>query len=96
MKGFEIAPYMIGALILLLLAITFVWGFWSGALSMGSKDSEETILEGCRRDEDCENNLDGPKCLMIYPGEFTLACHCVYHEDCENRRSGFCEENKCV
>jgi hypothetical protein len=41
--------------------------------------------------------LDGPQCLLVYPGDFTPFCGCLTSTDCLNLRSGVCgSSNKCI
>jgi len=97
MKGFDIAPVVVGAVILAILAIAFVNNFWTSTTIKKDTETEEPVDEGCKRDDDCIDNPDGSICLLIYPGDFSLFCGCLKNEDCKDKRSGVCgAENKCI
>jgi len=95
MKG-ALIPEVVAAMILLIIAVAFYAGFLFTEGDEGTTEEKEE-LEGCRTDDDCLSNLDGSKCLLVYPEGYTLVCGCIMNDDCNGKRSGFCgSENKCV
>lgn len=92
--GTEWGPEIVVAGILLLIAVTFVWAFWTGPPEEDSV--EETTLQDCKIDDDCIDDRDGSRCGMIHPGEFELSCGCVKNEDCQYGRNICGPQDKCV
>lgn len=96
-KGFE---WSVNLLIAVILGIVAVGIFWAALALKPPPSNSETIKlnEVCKTDDDCLNNPDGAKCLVIYPGDFTPFCGCLTNKDCVNRRSGICDSktDKCV
>ena len=95
-KGFE---WSVNLLVAVILAVVAAGIFWSALSGKPSPAKAETVKlnEGCNNDGDCINNLDGSKCLTIYPGDFVPFCGCLTSNDCLNKRSGNCgSNNKCV
>jgi len=95
-KGFEWSVSLLFAVILGVVAAGVVWAGLTGKASAAPAEPVK-LTKGCNNNDDCINNLDGAKCLVIYPGDFTSFCGCLTSEDCSNRRSGICgSNNKCI
>ena len=53
----------------------------------------ETVMRACNNDDDCENNVDGLRCIIVYPESFEPFCGCWNSDDC---KSGVCvSSSKC-
>ncbi len=95
-KGFEWSIYLMVAVILFTIAVLI---FWSALQGESPPEAQPVEIEkkSCRSNVDCKNDLDGARCLVIYPETLEPFCGCLTNEDCENRRSGVCgPENKCI
>ena len=87
----------VGAFLILVISALIVWGFFVGKSYGTSEKETEVKTQGCDTDSDCDENIDGAKCLQIYPEYFTPFCGCLIDEDCLNKRSGVCgSNNKCT
>jgi hypothetical protein len=91
-KGIEWSINMLGAVILLIIAVALWWSALSLDRQIESEDPvDETI---CRTADDCANNVNGGKCLVIYTDYVTPFCGCLTSEDCTE---GYCgSNNKCI
>lgn len=97
LKGFEWSVNLIVALILAVIAAGVFWAALAGKTPLTANAEPVKLDESCKNDNDCTANLDGPKCLVIYPGDFTAFCGCLASIDCAGRRSGMCgSNNKCT
>jgi hypothetical protein len=94
-KGFEWSVNLLFAVILGIIAAGMFWAVLSE--KPPPQDAEPVKLSGgCNNNENCENNLNGSSCIVIYPGNFVPFCGCLSNDDCVNRRSGICDSNnKC-
>jgi hypothetical protein len=89
MKG-DVEIYLV-AFVLMIIFVAVAFLAIMGRPS--TKLESESIREGintCKTDDDCEDNEDGLKCLLTYPGDFVPFCGCLTSEDCE---SGACGPN---
>jgi hypothetical protein len=100
---------ILGAITILFFTAYVTWTFIYGGYPMpeDSKiepETEKNIVESCLRDEQCDNNPNGAKCLDIadpnFPERFSKFCGCETKEDCKSTskvtRSGVCgQDNKC-
>jgi hypothetical protein len=92
-KGIEWPINLLGAVILLIIAV----GLWWSALSLDRGiESENPVDEAiCRTPKDCASNVDGSKCLVIYADYVTPFCGCLTSDDC--MEGYYCgSNNKCV
>ncbi len=48
----------------------------------------------CKIDDDCKNEEDGKRCIVIYPGDFKPFCGCLTNDDCDVGK--VCSVNKCI
>jgi len=95
-KGFE---WSVNLLVAIILGVVAAGIFWSALVGKTPPTKAEPVklTEGCNNDNDCLNNLDGAKCLVIYPGDFKSFCGCLASEDCLDRGSEICgSDNKCT
>ena len=99
-KGFEWPVLLIGAIILVVISAGIFWAALAGKTPpIASAEPDETVSmdKSCKNDNDCTSNLDGTKCMVIYPGDFTSFCGCITSAECVDRRSGACgSNNKCI
>ena len=96
MKGYVEA--VTAALILFILGVAFTATFLGRSATKDPLDEDAGLTpKGCTSEDDCTENLDGLRCLLIWQQETSRTCGCVYNEDCDGRRSGLCGTgNKCV
>ncbi len=95
-KGlFELSVQILIALLLLIVAVS-VFLFPVEKIKAATEAEPENPLEekACISDEDCENNPDGSKCVIIYPENLEAFCGCWKNEHC---MGGICgPDNKCT
>jgi hypothetical protein len=92
MKG-DVEIYLVAfVLMILFVAVAFVAILGRPSTKMESESIKEGI-NTCKTDEDCEDNDDGLKCLLTYPGDFVPFCGCLTSADCNSGTCG--PNNKC-
>ena len=98
-KGFEWSVNLVAAVILGVVAAGIFWSALNGSTAPVAYASPTPVKldNSCKSDNDCTSNLDGARCVVIYPGDFNAFCGCLMSLDCAGRRSGVCDStNKCV
>lgn len=95
-KGFETSIYMVGAVLLAIIAGAIVLSALYGKAPPVDQNSKP-FSSGCNNEGNCIDDLDGSKCLMVYSEGLTPFCGCLVNDDCLSKRSGICGSNeKCV
>jgi len=92
-KGFEWSISILFALILAVVAAGMMWAALTGKASAAPAEPVK-LTKGCINDNDCLNKVDGSKCLVVYPGDFTSFCGCLTSVNCKVGNCG--SDNKCV
>ena len=98
-KGFEWSVHLLVAVIIAVIAAGILWAGLAGKTPMAKATDADTakLSKGCDNENDCVNSLDGSKCLVIYPGDFTPFCGCLTSDDCLNTGGKLCgSNNKCT
>jgi len=97
-KGFEWSIQVFATIVLGVISAGIFYAALSGSTPPANASNENITMDtSCNNDNDCTNNLDGSKCMVIYPGEFESFCGCLTSADCVDRRNEICDSNnKCI
>jgi hypothetical protein len=92
-KGFDWSVSLLMAVILGIVAA----GVAFAAISFKAPPVKAEVTQptqGCNSNADCANNIDGRKCMTVYPGSFEPFCGCMFDNECA---TGVCSSNnKCI
>jgi hypothetical protein len=80
-------------LLAFVLMIVFVSLMIAGVSGKPPPEGKATTTEQkkyCKTDNDCSDDANGKRCLLIYPGDFIPFCGCLTNNDCA---VGICGQN---
>lgn len=89
-KGFEWSVSLLVAVILGVIAAGIAFSAVQGKTPPVANEEVTEITEGCNNNDDCENDADGSRCIIIYQEGFAPFCGCLTSDDCGG---GFCGSN---
>jgi hypothetical protein len=84
-----------GIFMILLLIVAVALFFFPvqeiSAAATGAEEAQNPLeMKICKIDEDCQDNINGSKCVIIYPEKLEAFCGCYKNEHCVGRGSGIC------
>ena len=96
-KGIDWSINLLGAIVLVVMSAALIGPTLINPVKAKDTETQPTSETVCKTADNCIDNLDGARCMVIYPDDSSPFCGCLKNEDCLNRRSGICGSNsRCI
>jgi hypothetical protein len=96
-KGVEASIGIMMAVVMGVITAVLVWTAINGRNPPSTSPIDTPdMTEGCNNDANCADNINGKKCMLTYPGDYTSFCGCIKDQDCPNGGDICGPNNKCV